>query len=88
MAGMRMVGILAVVAVIGFAYSRRGKVDAGRAELDEIMGSTPTPVPAAIVSGAITPAPSAESSSGLRRPIDTTKRALEQVKGRNGNGEF
>jgi len=83
-----MVGILAVVAVIGFAYSRRGKVSGGGlAEVDEIMGATPTPVPAALVVGA-TPTPRAESSSGLRRPIDTTKRVLEQVKGRNGNGEF
>ena len=86
---MRIVGLLAVVAVIGFAYSRRVKTHDSNAELNEVMSAAATPVPVALVAGA-TPAPAVPSqpSSGLRRPIDTTRQVLDKVKARNGDGEF
>jgi hypothetical protein len=85
---MRLVGILVVVGIIGFAYTRWAKSpDITKEAMKEADAVMSTPV--AQVAGA-TPAPAQPGapSSGLRRPIDRTRQVLEQVKGRNGAGEF
>jgi hypothetical protein len=44
--------------------------------------------PVAKVTDAITHPESADTTINLKRPIDRTNEVLEQVKSRNGNGEF
>jgi hypothetical protein len=83
---MRFAGLLLVVAIIGYVWSRRGGRTDAASEIDELM-ATPPP---AVASAGATPAHSQPqpASSGLRKPIDHTRGVLEQVKARNGNGEF
>jgi len=84
---MRLIGLLFVVGIIGFVWSRRG-ASVGSTSAEEELFATPAARPA-LVSSATTPAtPAPRQSSSLRRPIDRTRSVLEQVKGRNGAGEF
>jgi hypothetical protein len=76
--------MLVVLGIIGFAYSRWSKSPDAMKEVDAVMG---TPVPQA-QAATPAPAPAGQPSSGLRRPIDRTRQVLEEVKQRNGNGEF
>lgn len=84
--GMRLVGLLVVVAIIGFFWSRRGR-NGSASEIDEIL-ATPAPAGAAVSNASASNSQAQPASSGLRRPIDRTRSVLEKVKGRNGNGEF
>lgn len=86
---MRFVAILVVLAIIYVAYSKRVKPTSGVDEaMDEFHKTAPaTPM---AYSGAATPAPApaaanGQPSSGLRRPIDTTRAVLDRVKERNGD---
>jgi hypothetical protein len=81
---MRLIGLLLVVGIIGFFWSRRNASVNSTTDVDEAM-ATPVAQPA-LVSSVSTPAPT--ESSGLRRPIDRTRNVLDQVKSRNGAGEF
>jgi hypothetical protein len=86
---MRLVGLLLVVGIIGFFWSRRGGRVSPVSEIDEELMATPKPIPGMVSpsSTPVTAAPQA-ASSGLRRPIDHTRSVLEKVKGRNGDEEF
>jgi hypothetical protein len=81
---MRLIGLLLVVGIIGFFWSRRNASVSPTTDVDEVM-ATPVAQPA-LVSPGSTPPP--KESSGLRRPIDRTRNVLDQVKSRNGAGEF
>jgi hypothetical protein len=81
---MRLVGLLLVVGIIGFFWSKRGAHVGSSSDLNEVMA---TPVPQQAVVPPNAPAAQKEST-GLRRPIDRTRNVLEQVKSRNGAGEF
>lgn len=88
--GMRYVAILAVVAIVYFVLVRRSPV----AEVKEAVAQTEVqpltqgPKPAAAPAAGQTAAAPAPASSGIRRPIDRTHAVLNQVKGRNGGGDF
>jgi hypothetical protein len=85
---MRFLGLVAVLAIIYYAYSKRvapgpNSVDSAMTEFAQTAPATSTNV-----SQTAAPQPSAPATSTVRRPIDTTRSVLEQVKKRNGNGEF
>jgi hypothetical protein len=83
---MRLLSLVVVMAIIYFAYSKRitpGKDSTSAAMQDFEQTAPPSTRPAT----AAAPAPAA-SNSNLRAPIDRTRAVLEQVKKRNGNGEF
>jgi hypothetical protein len=78
-----------VLAIIYLVMTRRGpatSVDKAMQEADAVT-QTATPWPKTVLPPA-TAAPATASSGGLRAPIDRTRAVLNQVKGRNGNGEF
>ena len=85
--GMRIVGLLLVVALAGFIWSRRGAVTGSSAEVDDLM-ATPSPRPGVVAAATPAKAPAPPATSGLRQPIDRTRSVLEKVKARNGDGEF
>jgi hypothetical protein len=86
---MRLAGLLLVVGIIGFLWTRRASPVGSSSKLDDELFGTPTARPGLVAPGA-TPSKSQPqaASSGLRRPIDRTRSVLEQVKQRNGDGEF
>src|SRR5215213_2444691 len=94
---MKLLGLVVALAIILCAYNRRltpGKdsVDSAMSEFDKTVPAerpsnpTATTRPTNATAGATT-APS-PATSNLRRPIDRTRAVLEQVKQRNGEGEF
>lgn len=84
---MRLVGLVVVLGIIYYAYSKRlgaagdapKSTDSAMKEYVETVGS------AAPQSSAGSAAP---QESGIKRPINTTRDVLNQVKKRNGDGEF
>ena len=90
---MKFLGLVAVVAIVYFAYGKRLAPDGNQSvnnAMSEFEKTVPanTP-PAATSSSASAPAtPAPQSSSNIRRPIDRTRAVLEQVKARNGDGAF
>jgi hypothetical protein len=85
---MRVVAILMVVAVVYLILSRNSPVGTAVEavkEADAVALSTGPKAPPTAMPPATAAAP---SSSGLRSPIDRTHSALDQVKQRNGAGEF
>jgi hypothetical protein len=94
---MKLLGLVAALAIILCAYNRRftpGKdsVDSAMSEFDKTVpaerSSNPqAPARPASATTAATTSPS-PATSNLRRPIDRTRAVLEQVKQRNGEGEF
>jgi hypothetical protein len=79
-AGMRFIAVLAVLAVIYLLLTRRSPVESAKEAAAQTEAIAPTPRPAA---PAAAPAPTA-----LRRPVARTRDVLDQVKQRNGAGEF
>ena len=82
---MKFVGLLVAMAIIGMLVVKRAEpsqVGEAMREADAVVqpvnAGTATPRTAAA-----SPAP-----SGLRAPIDRTRSVLNQVKQRNGKGEF
>ncbi len=76
---MRFISLFVVIAIIYVAYSRRvqdsgpkSRVAEATAEADKILPPQPQQ-PAA-----------AQQSSGLRAPLDRTRKVMDLVKGRNG----
>lgn len=89
---MRLLAVVAVLAIVYYLYSQRmgGKSDSVNSAMDEYAKTVPAatqPAPGK-QSTASKPAAPAPQSSGIRRPIDTTRNVLEQVKKRNGDGDF
>ena len=83
---MKHVGILAVTVIILYVY-RNGVTPSNRiAEANREFATTAPATPSAVPTTAS--AQPAAPSSNLRRPIDNTRSVLEQVKARNGEGEF
>lgn len=91
---MRIVALLIVVAIVYLVIARRSPVapavDLGEAKENAPVAASTQPnrtvyPPAAAKAPAGQPA---QPSSGLRQPLDRTRSVLDQVKGRNGNGEF
>ena len=85
---MRLLSLVAVLAIIYYTYSKR--VAPGPNSVDSAMTefSQTAPAPTASTPQTTPPQSSAPATSNLRRPIDTTRSVLEKVKKRNGNGEF
>ena len=94
---MKLLGLVAALAIIVFAYN--GRLTPGKDSVDNAMIEFDKTIPAERPSNpqeplrtatATAPATTAASppSSNLRRPIDRTRAVLEQVKQRNGEGEF
>src|SRR4029453_14668652 len=86
---MRLAGLLIVLGIIGFFWTRRASTVGSTSKLDDELLGSPAARPG-LVAPSATPSKSQPqpASSGLRRPIDRTRSVLEQVKQRNGNGEF
>ena len=85
---MKLLGLIAVVAVVFYMYQQRlepGKdsVQAAMTEFEQTAPAASQTKRATVSTGAPQPA-----TSNLRRPIDRTRKVLEQVKRRNGDGEF
>ena len=73
---MRLIALLAVLAIIYLAYGNRlkeqgpqARVAEAQAEVAKMMPQQPVAVP--------------QRSGGLRGPVDTTRSVLQQVHGRN-----
>jgi hypothetical protein len=95
---MKFLGLIVVVAIVYFAYGKRLAPD-GNPSINNAMSEFEKTVPAntrpAATSGTGTSAPASsgnasqpQGASSVRRPIDRTRAVLEQVKSRNGDGEF
>ena len=90
---MRFLGLIAVVAIVYFAYGKRLAPD-GNQSVNNAMSEFDKTVPANSGNAGTstsTPAssvPAPQSTSSVRRPIDRTRAVLEQVKARNGDGQF
>ena len=83
---MRIVSLLVVVAIIYVVMARRGagpmsSTQQAMKEADAVMA---TPAGGTAQAPAAPPA----ANSGMRAPIDRTRSVLEQVKKRNGAGDF
>jgi hypothetical protein len=93
---MKLLSLVAVVAIVYFAYGKRlapGNDSVGGAmqEFDKTVPAAKANSPAkphTAATSAARPQTAAPGTSNLRRPIDRTRAVLEQVKQRNGNGEF
>jgi hypothetical protein len=90
---MKFLGLIAVVAIVYFAYGKRLAPD-GNPSVSNAMSEFEKTVPAntrtagTSSSAPAVRAPQQQSTSNIRRPIDRTRAVLEQVKARNGDGEF
>jgi hypothetical protein len=80
---MKYVFLLIMVALVYLFLVRKAPVAPVVKEITQQEAAPLTTGPA----NAPAPAP-AQSSNSLKRPIDRTKEVLNQVKQRNGNGEF
>ena len=92
---MKFLGLVAVVAIVYFAYGKRLAPDGNRS-VNNAMSAFEKTVPASTgtagtstsSSAPAVSAPAPQSTSSIRRPIDRTRAVLEQVKARNGDGAF
>jgi len=76
---MKYLALLAVLVVIYLVLARNSPVEQVK---DAVAQSEAAP----LTQGAREPQPAA--GSALKRPIDRTHAVLDQVKARNGDGEF
>jgi len=83
---MRIVAIVVVLAIVYYIYGRNGdktslqnRVAEAQVEAAQVM-----PAPQATQPPAAQPPP----TNSLRAPMDRTRQVLDQVKQRNGKGEF
>ena len=83
---MKYVFLLATVAAVYFFWARQAPV---APVVDAVTQKELAPLTTGPRGGA-TPSPAAppRASDPLKRPIDRTREVLQQVKGRNGAGEF
>jgi hypothetical protein len=91
-ASMRLLGIVVALGVVLYMYKQRlepGKdsVDSAMVEFDK-TAPAPSGTPAKTAAAPTSTQAPAPASSNLRRPVDRTRAVLEQVKQRNGDGEF
>ena len=87
MENMRLLSLVVVLGIIYYAYSRRitpgpNSVDTAMTEFSKTAPATASSSPSS--SSTSQPAP----QGNLRRPIDRTRAVLDQVKQRNGSGDF
>ena len=77
---MKLLSLLAAIAIIGYVFTRQhspvASVQEAVAQADLVAPPAPSPTP--------TPPP----STALKQPFDRTHAALDAVKKRNGTGEF
>jgi hypothetical protein len=86
---MRVVAILIVVAIVYLVLARRSPVSTAVEAMKESEAVSLSSGPRPAAAPPTAPAPTAPAaSSGLRAPIDRTHAVLDQVKQRNGAGEF
>lgn len=83
---MRIVAIVVVLAIVYYIYGRNGdktslqnRVAEAQAEAAQVM-----PAPQSTQPPAAQPSP----TNSVRAPMDRTRQVLDQVKQRNGKGEF
>jgi len=81
-----LLGLIAALAIIYFAYTQYVKVDrSGPSDVEEAISmidqAQPTPVPT--VGSSPTPTP----PGGLRAPIDRTRQVLDNVRSRAGEAD-
>lgn len=79
-ASMKYLVLIATVAIVYFVLARNSPVDSVK---EAVTASEAAP----LTTGSREPAPPAATSS-LKAPLDRTHAVLEQVKARNGTGEF
>ncbi len=79
---MRIVAIVVVLAIVYYIYGRAGDKTSPQNRVAEAQAEAAQVMPAP---QAAQPPPPTNS---LRAPMDRTRQVLEQVKQRNGNGEF
>ncbi len=77
---MKYLALLGALVVICLVLTRQSSPVAG---VQQSMAEAD-----AIAPPSIAPAPSPTAGAALKQPIDRTKAVLEQVKARNGEGEF
>ena len=86
---MKYVFLLITVALVYFFLVRKAPVAPVVKEITQQeavpLTTGPAGVPASSPASGTAPA---QSTNSLKRPIDRTKEVLNQVKQRNGNGEF
>jgi hypothetical protein len=84
---MKYVFILATVAAVYFFIFRKAPV---APVVSEVTQQEVAPLTSGPRGGEASPAPNApaRASDYLKKPIDRTKEVLQQVKQRNGDGEF
>ncbi len=73
---LSVLGALVIICILLTRHSPVSGVQQAVAEAD------------AIAPPATAPAPSPSAGTALKQPIDRTKAVLQQVKARNGDGEF
>ena len=86
---MKYVFLLIAVALVYLFLVRKAPVAPVVKEITQQEAAPLTTGPAgAPASSPVSGAAPAQSTNALKRPIDRTKDVLNQVKQRNGNGEF
>ncbi len=85
---MKYVFLLITVAAVYFFLIRKAPVGAVVKEVTQEEAAPLTSGPNNGHGPATAPAAPAPGTNALKRPIDRTKEVLNQVKQRNGNGEF
>jgi hypothetical protein len=88
MGGMRFVALLVVVAIIYAVWSHRVRTGSVTEAMKEADAVAAQPVAQATTIRPAASAQPASSPSGLRAPMDRTRAVLNQVRQRNGDGDF
>lgn len=76
---MRIVAIVVVLAIVYYIYGRNGDKTSPQNRVAEAQTEAAQVMPAA---------QPAQPTNSIRAPMDRTRQVLQQVKQRNGNGEF
>ncbi len=76
---MRIVGIVVVLAIVYYIYGRNGDKTSLQNRVAEAQAEAAQVTPMS---------PPTQPTNSLRAPMDRTRQVLDQVKQRNGKGEF
>jgi hypothetical protein len=76
---MKYLSVLGALVIICILLTRNSPVSGVQQAVAEVDAIAPP---------AVAPAPSPSAATALKQPIDRTQAALQQVKERNGDGEF
>ena len=76
---MRIVGIVVVLAIVYYIYGRNGDKTSLQNRVAEAQAEPAQVTPMS---------PPTQPTNSLRAPMDRTRQVLDQVKQRNGKGEF